>query len=509
MNLQGTVLPVPPRAKFSLPRAVVLLVLWVGLSFAADLFLLSCFPLDSGFLQQFLNGKLLAMTTRWIPIFGMIGLNLGAFFYAGWRLKSKGRRVLVYSGLGVVGILAADVVIMACFPQIADPVLERVIERHSSEIALFVGIISLIPLGVLAALWRLRSWRWIAASYFVLGAFLLYLANDDSAVVHPFTVEQVSPVLPGDETSFNVLMRYGKNHPLGRSFKAPDRIFMSGNDRFVDASKPAGWAEWLSRHQAAVEADWADLGPVRAWMEELDGYSAIGDLTPAKLDAEIITFAPLRSYSQHATEIAGLQAIAGHGDEAMATLLPLLRVSRKMEPSSRTLVRTMIARVMQKQAVATANFVLDTTTVSPAMRARLEEALSIGIGGEAGIRHLLVSEAPFVVAESDGSRPEVFFLSGKTNRALLEVLRPFVCNKRRTINFYGELMNELLALASRRDAAGMQRTQQAFFTSRYGPKNFMGRMIVLNMVPAYSFIVKSYWTLEDDRSALLGRLAKS
>jgi hypothetical protein len=93
------------------------------------------------------------------------------------------------------------------------------------------------------------------------------------------------------------------------------------------------------------------------------------------MDAEIIAFQPFRAHYQHACAIASLQALDGHGDAALATLLPILEVNRKLEPSSRTLVRSMLARVGQRMAIETAAFVLDTTAVSPDSRARFASAL--------------------------------------------------------------------------------------------------------------------------------------
>jgi hypothetical protein len=125
-----------------------------------------------------------------------------------------------------------------------------------------------------------------------------------------------------------------------------------------------------------------------AWWSELNGFTRIGDLTPAKLDAEIIAFAPIRSIVQHSCAIASLQAIDGQGAAAVETLLPTLEVGSKLEASSRTLVRSMVAIVTQKMALETAEFVLN-TEVSPAGRARLAMAIEASRGGETAVRKLI------------------------------------------------------------------------------------------------------------------------
>ena len=48
-----------------------------------------------------------------------------------------------------------------------------------------------------------------------------------------------------------------------------------------------------------------------------------------------------------------------------------------MEPSSRSLMRSMIARTAQRELMAAANFVLDTTAVSPEARARLDPVVAL------------------------------------------------------------------------------------------------------------------------------------
>jgi len=381
--------------------------------------------------------------------------------------------------------------------------------RPLSDLAFVVGLIGLVPMAVFSGLRLLRSWRWIAGVALALVAILTYLATDDPAIVHPVTFEQISPAFPGAEASYQVLMRYGKNHPLGQNFKEAKRIFDAGP--FVDSSKPAEWPDWLTRHRAAIEADWAELAPVRAWIDELNGFERIGDVMPAQPDAEIITFGPFRSYTHHVCEIAGLQAIAGKGDEAIATLLPLIQVSRKLEPSSRSLVRSMVARVMQGIALETTRFVLDTTKVSPAMREQLAAAFTLGIGGEAGVRHLLGIDYAFF-PEAGAGRALGDFIPHETGRSelvrgFLNLTSPFLYNPCRTANLHGEFVANLQEAAARRDLKEFDRVQAAFFRTQTRPgfKNFMGRYLLSAMVPAYTKVVNAYWRIEDHRTALLAR----
>jgi len=189
----------------------------------------------------------------------------------------------------------------------------------------------LVALGVFLASWRLqaRSWFRIALGYVALAFVLAYLAHDDAAIRHPLTMEELSPVFPGAEASFNVLMRYGKAHPLAQGFKAPA---FKNPYPFLNSPATGRWRETITAHRAEFEAHWAELAPVRAWWAELSAFDRIGDLTPTRVDAEIPAFQPLRTLSQHGIAVASLQALDGRGDDAIDTLLPILQVGRKLQP---------------------------------------------------------------------------------------------------------------------------------------------------------------------------------
>lgn len=379
----------------------------------------------------------------------------------------------------------------------------------------------LLPLGLAIGLRRRAPLRWrLALGYAAVAPVLAYLAVDDPALRHPTSLSEVAPAFPGAEKSFAVLMRYGKSQPLGRDFKAPQRIFRQG--RYVDASKPEEWVKWLAEHRADIEADWADLAPVRAWWDELAAFDRIGDLTPGRIDAEIMAFSPVRSYAQHAVAIAGLQALDGRGDEAFATLQPLLEVSRRLEPSSRTLVRLMIARVMQRMAIDAAGFVLDRTPVSPSARARFAAALVRGSGGEAGARRLIGIEYAFGLDAHHDLQIGTFlqfyadanFSSGDFRRAIpfhaLNFLRPLVVNPRLTFNLLGDLTARRQDLAANRQGEKLDGVDKEFFANAGRPrfKNLFGAWFIAASTPGLTKVTETYWKIEDLRLALADRLAR-
>jgi hypothetical protein len=269
-----------------------------------------------------------------------------------------------------------------------------------------------------------------------------------------------------------------------------------------------------------VEADWADLAPVRSWWDELATFDRIGDLMPGRWDAEILAFEPMRSYSQHAIAIAGLQTIDGQGDAAFATLQPLLEVSRKLEPSARSLVRFMIARVIQRQALEAAAFVLDHTPVSPAARTRFAAALAGGSGGEAGARRLVGIDYSFTLEAFNGVRAgDLFPVAARFSSAdglwrrsplhVFNVLSTLVYNPNRTFNTTGDLIEHLQDLAARRQSEKMTEIASAFFANEGRPrfKNLVGATLIFQSMPALTKVTQSYWSIEDLRTALRERLA--
>ena len=372
----------------------------------------------------------------------------------------------------------------------------------------------LVALGVLLASWRLqaRSWFRIGLGYGALAVVLAYLAHDDAAIRHPLPIEELSPVFPGAWASFNVLMRYGKAHPLAQAFKAP--VFKGSSPLFNPV--PAGrWRETIMAHRAELEAHWAELAPVRAWWTELSAFDRIGDLTPTRADAEIPAFLPLRTLAQHAIAIASLQALDGRGDDAIDTLLPILQVARKLQPYSRTLVRSMMAVVIEHMSLDTAAFILDTAPVSPAARARLAAALQGG-DPEVGGRHLMAMGYAFQLGADGGRRLGDFWAevgSGRRHpclRGAVNAVSPFIYNPRATMNLYGDLSVDQQDLIGRRQLDQMDPRLKRFLEHDARPsfKNLFGKLIMSAVIPSYSKVAEGYWKTQDLRAALLARVTK-
>lgn len=372
-------------------------------------------------------------------------------------------------------------------------------------------MVATVSVALVLGLRRLPGGSWVrlGAGYGALAGVLVFLAADERATQPALPAETTALADPRDKESFDVLMRYGKNHPLGRDFQfRSSPALQKGQGRWKPLDPQ--WAAWITANRAEIENGWARLEPVRAWWQELNAFERIADLTPPQMDAEMITFVPFRTCFQHACAIASLQALDGDGEAAMATLLPILEVSRKLQPASRTLVRTMLAIATEKMGLETAAFVLDTVTVPPAVRARMAKALAEGVAGESGARKVVLTERWWVhvcVSKID-LHPLVY--EAKLPRWVtrgLEPFGPFLFNPQRTINLYEDMSAELMALAVRRDVPDVDAELRRFLARRQTPiKNLGGPAFLSRITPAYRKILEAYWRSDDLRLALQERL---
>ncbi len=374
---------------------------------------------------------------------------------------------------------------------------------------LIIAVAMLTPLVILVRLVRRGNVRWphlAALSALAAGGFA-FLIWDDAEVLRPLTMDELAPALPGDQATHDLVLRYAKNSAAANAYKTPQ----AGVVALVSPRDREKWVQHLRTHRVAIEAGWADLVHVRAWWDEMATHARLGDLTPPRFDAPIPAFHPLRSYSQHASAIAGLKALDGHGDEAADMMLKLYDVARKLEPNSRTLVRSMIAKVIQRMAMETTGFILDHTTVSTAKRAALAQALAAAAGGPAGVRRLVLMEyayfQPTLSLYMNTRTDPGFFGESPTLRVLGPFARVLV-NPNTTQNFVGERYYTLAGDAEGRRLADFEAHTKAIDRemSGYRIKNLGGRLFADMAMPAFSKVVKSYWEIEDARHALLARL---
>lgn len=340
--------------------------------------------------------------------------------------------------------------------------------------------------------------------------YLVYLSWDES--LSP-SVARNHAALAGrseDEASYRLTLRYTPTPGGGVTFIPPRHKlewYHKGEKRRA----------YLLDHRSEIEANWAELADVRGWWAEMAAQPGLGDRPVKSLDQPFIQFQPVRAYAQHATAIASLQALDGDGDGAMATVFALYDVAARLEPASATLVRSMIARLLMRQAMETAAFVLDHATVSPEMCAKFSARLEATEGGGRLAKALVLTECAFWTKESISSlaRPASFggenvsvFLSQGVSR----ILAPVTLNPQATANLLHDHCEQIALCAEAGDLERLKAVQDGLEAKLFGGfqvKNFSGRSLLQMSVPGFSAIVKSYWETEDLRTRLIQRLQEA
>jgi hypothetical protein len=420
-------------------------------------------------------------------------------------------------GLTLCLIVITELMILGWFP-ITRVALEEASKDPSpsaiilSSISLIVGGLLPILLMVIAARKSWINWKTLAFAWVAVVPILGWLAMDDVAVREPLTLEQLSPPFNSAQTSFDVMMRYSKRNAAGKAFDSiqwapPANV--SWNTR-----EPAAWKEMVVKHRAAIEADWATLAPQRKWLEELATFDRIGDLTPARLDADLPAFRVWRVLSQRTCAIATLQGIDGKHDDAIATLLPLLQTSRRMQVNSRTLVRSMVAVVIERMCIETATMVADMGPLSPASRARLHATLTDDNPGLMARRLLMIEYAGFFPALASMRFGDHHFSNDRfvhhVLRIPLNVFSDLFFLPNATTNIYGERVRVLAALAEKRALGEFAVSSKSFDDSQRrtpGMRNIGGRLLLNMSIPNYEKILDAHWKLADLREALRKRVS--
>lgn len=431
---------------------------------------------------------------RWLRVLLAIGPALILTFLAGLALAALSAPVrsalLQFFGMNFEGLSPATAIM----------------------IIMFFVLGPLILLGVLAPL-RALTWRTILAGWAIGLLALAWLRWDDSAVRRPLTMEELVPAFAGAEKSYAVLMRYSTQHPSAEALEYARHQWIIAMPPTV--AKEAGpWREFLTKNRKELETQWRALRPQRAWLDELNAFDRLGDLTELGYHADYLRLQVLRVLSQRSCTIASLQAMDGHGAEAVATLLPMLEVSNKLEHSARTLVRVMISVVARHLAYDTASFVLDTTPVPAPERARLLAALA-GDNAPARARRIILMEyASFLPVERSATLGEKYALTAEFTeshqlywRYPLDLVDKAVVNPVATTNLFADYAFDQATLAESRQLDKFKvanAAAKARHWSGFSIKNVFGRLRL--DTASFENMLKVFWQVEDLRAALETRL---
>ena len=431
------------------------------------------------------------------------------------------RRLLL--SFAVVGLTLALVVLTFLVLAGSLPVVYAALEEAASPDAKLPGYVrtTLVLVAVATVLLpavlmlgasrrRVLTGRAVAAGWLAVAPVLVWLAWDEPAILHPLPVEEFSPAFPGAEESYRVLMEYSRRNPSEEA-RAFDRVRLQVRT-IPSLARVPDYLAFVAQNRAALAADWETLAPQRAWLGRVTAFERIGDLTPGDFAADIPDFRAWRLLSQHVCAHAAGLALDGRRDEALLALVPLLEAGRKLQTSSRTLVRTMMGVTIERMAVDATGLVLDQGEASPAARARVRAALGTVSAPAMARRLVLIEYAQFAPRFGHLRLGELVLLGregGAVARPLLNAFSSLAVNPNATINLFGRYVEELAGFAERRELgklAAARETLHRNFRGEVRMKNLGGRLFVWLSTPAYDRIVGSHWKLADLREGLLRRL---
>lgn len=427
-----------------------------------------------------------------------------------WFAASRKR--LVWSvaallGLGGVAWMQVRAFVLTAGESRGDDTTHLLIVQCGVFLLVLVGLFFLRRLAIKQGWVSIRGRAVIAAA---LAVYLVYLVRDEP--VAP-SVERNRAVMAGrceDESSYRLTLRYTPGVGGGMKFAAPSRTLDFGKQGEKRRA-------YLLAHRDELEANWAELAEVRAWWAEMAALPRIGDRSEHGFDQPVIRFQPVRAYMQHALAIASLRAIDGDGDAALAIVGEVYVVGARLEPASRTLLRSMVARVVQKGALETAEFVCDTATVSAEARTRFAGLLAGPEGGGLGARRLVLTDAAsfFLSGEGiatfarlSGSRSGESW-AGYIGRSVTAFILSVTLNPQATANRANDWVEEIALLAEAHKEDEIRKREMEMpreWVGHFQVKNISGRLLLPTMTPVYSGIVKNYWEGEGRRVALLKRL---
>ena len=378
-------------------------------------------------------------------------------------------------------------------------------------IGLIVGLLIL-------AFWKkwLACWRNVFIAAFALASVYVWMGWDDPAFTHPLTLADLGPLPPaGAEESSSLTLRYSAapGQSGGLPFKEP-KLTIKIYDH--DPRNPEAWPKELLDHRVEIDAAWEALAPARDWFAAMDRFELIGDQSTARFDAPIIKFLPFRTTIRLACARATLLATDGKGDEAVAVLLPYLRVCFKLEPASRTLVRSMVARSGLGTTMRTASYIAAHSPVSPERKAQLAGVLE-GKGDPAVLaRRLLLIEYARAYEEVFNNRDFKFgrLVSGQRGDGsgfvvgLGNGLDRLLFLRRASANLQAKLTYTTADLAAKHDLKGFADQGSLLLRQMNNAplKNTGGVLAAVLMLPSYQKVMEHFWTVEDNRVKLLAEL---
>jgi hypothetical protein len=404
-----------------------------------------------------------------------------------------------------------------------------------------------VVLGIMAALFRrnvLKRGRNLGIAYACLAAVYIWMGWDAAKFDLPLTLADLGPATaPQAEESYGIVLGHPPNGGNPYKFSHLRTEIYS----FLDLKDMKS----LARQSASLRAYWVKMEPERRWFADLDGFGVIGDLSAARTeDRPFAEFRPFRELAVIGSAHACLLATEGKGDEAVDVLLPIIRVSLKLEPASRSFMRSFMARDALHQALTAATYVVAHAAVSPDRRDQLAVALAGGDASALLHRALMIEYARLYEQVNSSPRmtlgnvwllrywwsdlgvarhaeplygptidslttPGVIAIDSPQIRdslklrmvvSLADRLDRLLVLRHETLNEYAFHVEALASAAAKRDLDGYKRSDDALNARLLAPPlRNLGGTLLLSTIPDYTSFVREFWETEDMRLALAAK----
>jgi hypothetical protein len=211
---------------------------------------------------------------------------------------------------------------------------------------------------------------------------------------------------------------------------------------------------------------------------------------------------------------AQLQFMDGRPDDALRTLILLVRACHSVQRSGTSLLNQMIANVSIKGTHDLMERFVEAGGLSPAAYAELADALHGAPTVSHSISMLFLGEE--LEARSYVERVRgIADLKGQGFASVDgyfpadRILRPFLFNPNRTLRDYVQFLREARDLGIRRDLSALTLFARQFEEriERKRLKNPVGRALQLMLLPAFNKVMESLWQEEERRLRLIQRLS--
>lgn len=361
----------------------------------------------------------------------------------------------------------------------------------------------LIVLTTAWAVWKKLSYRCSLSFFAASCAFLVYMAWDDGT--RPPAPTMASAIPPKSE-SYAAYRWMLKNDPNSRL----KEIASPSVDLPMFPLQHEEWEGFVTKHRAMFEAEWAADSIGREWIEAMARSAPEGLFPSQGIDSPILSFSVIRRSVAIRWAHAQLLWLDGHGDEAIRTLVPILRAGYHLQRGSLALVNQMIASVLLKGTYDRLELI-EYLTLSASARADLVAALQEAPPVVQNIAQAFQGEQIYYRSSVDQVSGDYSTLiksvasTEKSRFAANRVLGRFLFNPARSEREYAAFLNASCRLAQQKQF-NVNDTSMEEVLGEKRLKNPVGYILTAMAAPAFPKVAKAFWKAEDQRLALLKNL---